>query len=372
MRALLAVGYNEMMQLYRDMWYLLILTVGATGILVVMAYTLSTDIKGVATLVVDLDKSNYSRRFIQAVLNDEFFAVDFLPERTEAEQRLQAGRAKAVIIIPAEYQQQLKRGRQVQVQVLIDGSEPGVAELTRTHMTALAGNLSQQLAIDAVKRQGTPQNNGLAFHPRVRYNADLKTIVSVMPGLMSIVLTTAAVGTASAFARERERGSFEQLISTPLGRWPLLLGRILPYLLIGLVDIVIFVAIGHFAFGVPLAGDLGLFAGLSLLYIFATTSTGVLIAQFLHTQHMAMLTTFMFFGITPTYLSDIFFPVTSMPVWLQQQSILMPATHFTVIARGILLKGTGWSVLWPNAQTLLLLGAVMSLLAYLRFRKKLS
>jgi ABC-2 type transport system permease protein len=116
---------------------------------------------------------------------------------------------------------------------------------------------------------------------------------------------------------------------------------------------------------------LGLFVLLSLVYIFAIASTGVFIAQFLHTQHAAMITTFILFGIAPSYLGDIFFPVSSMPTWLQQQSALMPATHFTVIARGIFLKGVGWEVLWPNTMSLLITGVVMSALAYLRFQKKL-
>jgi ABC-2 type transport system permease protein len=197
-------------------------------------------------------------------------------------------------------------------------------------------------------------------------------IISVMPGLMSIVLSIAAVGAASAFARERERGHFELLITTPLGRWPLLLGRIFPYLFIGLIDIGVFTVIGFLAFDVPLHGELSLFVLLSLIFIFATVSAGVFIAQFLPTQHAAMLVTFMLFGIAPTYLADIFFPVASMPAWLQQQSALIPATHFTIIARGIFLKGAGWLTLWPNALVLLGIGLVMSVLAYLRFQKKLG
>jgi ABC-2 type transport system permease protein len=212
----------------------------------------------------------------------------------------------------------------------------------------------------------------LEFRPRVRYNADLKSIVSVVPGLMAIVLTVPAVGAASAFARERERGSFEMVISTPLGRWPLLLGRAFPYVLIGLLDIGVFVAIGYFVFGVPLRGSLGLFVLLSLIYIFATTTSGVFVAQFLHTQHTAMIVTFMLFGIVPFYLSDIFFPVSSMPTWLQWLSATQPATHFTAIARGIFLKGVGWDVVWPSGLILLAQGTVMSALAYLRFQKKLT
>jgi ABC-2 type transport system permease protein len=372
MRAFWAVARNEIVQLYRDLWYLFLLTVGATVSLTIMAYTLSTDIEGVTTLILDLDKSRQSRQFAQTVMNDEFFTVDFIAERDEAAQSLQEGLAKAVIIIPPDYGQDLERGETTQVQALIDGSEPSVAELTRNHVSALTNNLAQDVIIQEMVRQGIPVLAPDSFQPRVRYNNDLRTIASIMPGLMGIVLSVSAVGAASAFARERERGNFEQLICTPLGRWPLLLGRMFPYLLIGLFDVSIFTAIGYFAFDIPARGNLILFVVLSSVYIFAIASAGVFIAQFLHTQHAAMVATFVLFGIVPSYISDIFFPVSSMPTWLQQQSALLPATHFTTIARGIFLKGVGWEVLWPHVLTLLIIGILMNTLAYLRLQKKLG
>jgi ABC-2 type transport system permease protein len=160
--------------------------------------------------------------------------------------------------------------------------------------------------------------------------------------------------------------------STPLGRWPLLLGRVFPYVLVGLLDIGIFTAIARLAFGVPLRGGLGLFVILGCVYIFATASSGVFIAQFSRSQHGAAIITFELFGIAPTYLSNIFFPVASMPLWLQWLSASLPATHFTAIARGIFLKGIGWEILWPNVLALLAIGALTSALAYARFRKKLG
>jgi ABC-2 type transport system permease protein len=200
----------------------------------------------------------------------------------------------------------------------------------------------------------------------------METVISVVPGLMAIVLTVPAVGASAAFARERERGTFEMVASTPLGRWPLLLGRVFPYLLIAVLDILIFTAIARFLFHVPLRGSLLLFILMGLLYVFATASSGVFLAQFMRTQHGAAIVTFELFGIAPTYLSNIFFPVVTMPTWLQWISATLPATHFNRIARGVLLKGTGLDVLWPNGLALLATGILMSGLAYVRFRKKLA
>ncbi|MBN1992503.1 MAG: ABC transporter permease [Anaerolineae bacterium] len=372
MRAFWAIAHNEMAQLYRDMWYLFLLTIGGMASLIIMAYTMSADIERVETLMVDLDQSRESRRFIQALQNDTFFALNFMAGRRAAEQHLQEGTARVVIIIPADYGQRLNRGETVQVQALIDGSIPNIAEPARAHLSALTRRLAQDVLVEQLTRQGMAAAASPAFQPRVRYNAALKTIVSVIPGMMGIVLSISAVGAASALGRERERGTFEMLICTPLGRWPLLLGRVCPYVLIGLLDVILFAAIGHFIFNMPLRGNLVLFVLLSCAYLFAITSTGVLIAQFVQTQHAAMIITFMLFGIAPAYLSDIFFPVFTMPAWLQQESALMPATHFTAIARGIFLKGVGWQALWPNTLALLLTGMVMSTLAYLRFQKKLG
>jgi ABC-2 type transport system permease protein len=372
MRALWAIVHNETVQLYRDKLYLFLLTVGGMASLVIMAYALSADIENVDTLVVDLDRSRESRQFIQMVMNDDFFALNFVSGRNEAEQYLQDGLAKIALIIPADYSQRLSRSETVQIQVLIDGSVPSIAELAHNHISALTSNHSQRLIIQKIPRQGNSNALSLTFHPRIRYNTELKTIVSVMPGLMSIILAVSAVGAASAFGRERERGTLEMLICSPLGRWPLLLGRVFPYLVIGLFDVIVFALMGYFAFHVPMRGSLLLFILLSSVYLFAITSAGVFIAQFLDTQHTAMLVTFMLFGISPSYLSDIFFPVTTMPTWLQQEAAMTPATHFTVIARGIFLKGAGWEALWPNTMTLLATGVLMSVLAYLKFQKKLG
>jgi ABC-2 type transport system permease protein len=372
-RAFLAVVRNEITQILRDKVYLLLLTVGGVSTLVTLAYTLSTDIEDVRTLVVNLDSGQHGRQFVRALSNDRLFDLEMVDRRGEAERRLHEGSTRVVVVIPADYGSRIDRGEEARVQVLIDGSEPGVAMLVESHVLAIAGSASHQLVTEVVERRGVVGfHQRVEYNARVRYNADLKTVIGVVPGLMGIVLIVPAVGASAAFARERERGSFEVVASTPLGRWPLLLGRVFPYVLVGLVNIGIFTAIARLVFDVPLRGGLGLFVILGCVYIFATASSGVFIAQFSRSQHGAAIITFELFGIAPTYLSDIFFPVASMPVWLQRLSASLPATHFTAIARGIFLKGVGWEVLWPNVMALLAMGSLTSVLAYMRFRKKLG
>jgi ABC-2 type transport system permease protein len=377
-RAFLAVARNEITQILRDKVYLLLMSIGPMISLVTFAYTLSTNIEGVRTLIVSRDTGRHSRQFVRALANDRFFDLEMVARREEAEQRLREGLARVVVVIPGDYSQHIDRGETAQVQVIIDGSEPGVAMLARNHVVAAASSVSQQLVMDAARqsapldRQSVAAISGLGFRPRVRYNADLKTVIGVLPALMYAGLTVPAVGASAAFARERERGSFEVVASTPLGRWPLLLGRVFPYILIGLFDIGVFTAIARFVFGLPQRGGLALLVTLGGVYIFSTASIGIFIAQFLRTQHGAVIVLFELLGIMPMYLSDVFFPVVSMPAWLQGLSALLPVTHFNVIARGIFLKGVGWQVLWPNALAMLAMGIVMSVLAYARFQKKVG
>jgi ABC-2 type transport system permease protein len=358
--------------------YLLLMTVGPMISIVTFAYTLSTDIEQVRTLIVNLDAGQQGRQFVQVLANDRFFDLEMMAQRQEAERRLQVGSARVVVVIPADYSRCVNRGEAARMQVLIDGSEPGVAMLARNHVVAAANSVSQQLMVEAVRRGGVTDRQGivdvdrLEFRPRVRYNADLKAVIGVLPALMYAGLTVPAVGASAAFARERERGSFEVVASTPLGRWPLLLGRVFPYVLLGLFDIGIFAAIARFVFGLPQRGALTLLVALGCVYIFATASIGVFIAQFLRTQHGAVIVMFELLGIMPMYLSDVFFPIVSMPAWLQGLSALLPVTHFNAIARGIFLKGVGWQALWPNALAMLAMGVVMSGLAYTRFRKKVG
>jgi ABC-2 type transport system permease protein len=377
-RAFLAVARNEITQILRDKVYLLLMTIGPMISIITFAYTLSTDIEGVRTLVVNLDAGQQGRQFVQTLANDRLFELEMVAQREDAERRLQMGSARVVVVIPGDYSRHIDQGKPAQVQAVIDGSEPGVAMLTRNHVVAVASNVSQQLMVDAARRgvaldrSSIAAANRLEFRPRVRYNADLKTVISVLPALMYTGLTVPAVGASAAFARERERGSFEVVASTPLGRWPLLLGRVFPYVLLGLFDIGIFAAIARFVFGLPQRGALALLVTLGCVYIFATASIGVFIAQFLRTQHGAAIVMFELLGIMPMYLSDVFFPIVSMPAWLQGLAFFLPVTHFNAIARGIFLKGVGWQVLWPNALAMLVTGVVMSGLAYTRFHKKVG
>lgn len=371
MRTLWVVIHNEATQLWRDVWYCLLMTVGAIGTLLILAYALSTDVEGVRTLVVDMSRTADSRRLIQTLRNEPFFRVEQVEERAVAEREIQAGRAKIAVIIPPDYRRRLQQWESAPIQAIVDGAEPGIATSASLYLNNIFGLPGQQTASGGGLSAGA-NLPPIILKSRLAFNPQSRTIVSVFPGLIAIVLSVTSVGAAGALAREKERGNFEILICTPLGRLPLLLGRVIPYVIIGLLDIILFIGIGLVAFDLPFKGNAGLFLVAGILYIFATAGAGIFIAQFLQTQYSAAIATFMLFGIAPTYLSDIFFPTQTMPAWLQWQSEGMPATHFNFIARQILLKGAGWESVRPAMLILLGMGLLMNTLAYLFFEKRLK
>ncbi len=376
MRRTLAVMNKEFKHILRDVRALVLLTAGAIALLVILAYTFSLDIDHVPTAVVDWDGSRQSRAYINAFANDRFFDIRFRAEHTDhMEQLVDSGQAKLAIVIPVGFGTKLARGETVAVRVVVDGSYPNMASQALSHVAALSQNFTLGLWQEALAQRGmdsAPLLRPLDIRVRVRYNPDLKTIYGVVPGLMSIVLAMPALSTALSIAREKETNTIEGLMVTPLSRVQLLTGKITPYILLGLFDVLLFTLIGIVGFGVPLRGglpDLLLFSG---IFLMANLSIGLLVSTLVNTQQAAMTITFILFVVPPWFLSGLFFPVESMPWWLQYVARSLPATHFVTIARGIFLKGVSVKMLWPNGLFLLVFGLALNGLAISRFRKKLG
>ncbi len=353
--------------MWRDARVLLLLTAGAMVLLVLMAYTFSLDIEAVPTAVLDYDGSRQSRAYLDALANDRFFDIRFQLEHIDQIQRyVEDGRVKVAIVVPVDFSANLARGEEVAVQVIVDGSYPNTASQAVGHITALSQNFTLGLWQEALAQ------NGLDVRTRVRYNPDLKTIHGIVPGLMSIVLALPALSAALALAREKETGSIEGLMVTPLTRLELLVGKLTPYVLLGLFDVLSFTLIGTVGFGVPLRGGLPNLLLFSSVFLAANLGIGLLVATLVNSQQAALTITFLVFTAPPWILSGLFFPVESMPRWLQYVAFAIPATHFVTIARGIFLKGIGVETLWASGMILLVFGLVFNVLAVSRIRMKLA
>ena len=376
MRKLWSVVKNEIRHMLRDPLSLSLVTVGAMVVMAVMTYNFSVDIEHVPGVVLDYDRSTWSRVYLDALRADPFFSLRFqAQDQTEIETLLRTGRAKVAVVIPQGFQGDIHRGRTANVQVLVDGSDPNTAYGIVSHAQAIADNFSAGLLLDALERTEPIQADALSaveLRTQVRYNSDLRVVNSFVPGLMGIVLAIPALTVALSLAREKETGTLEALIGTPLGRFQILIGKMVPHLLAGLVDVLLLTALGHWGFGVPFRGSLGLFLGISTVFLLANLGIGILIATFAQSQAAAMTIAFMYFIVPPFFLSGLFLPLSGMPAWLQTASFTLPATHFVTIARGVFLKGVGIQALWSDAAFLLALGLALSGLATARFRTVLA
>jgi ABC-2 type transport system permease protein len=376
MNSILSVMRNEFRHMLRDPWLLTTITVGAVLLIVLMSYTLSADVEHVPIAVVDNDRSAQSRAYLQAFIRDDFFDLVYWslsPE--EALERLRLGDAHGAIIVPAGFASAILRGEKAVVQIVVDGTEPNVAEQVLGNAKALSANYSIELLEKQLDRAGLAsghETQTLEFRMQALYNPSLEEINSILPGLMALSLSMPTISAALSLAREKEEGTLESLMATPIRRYQLLIGKVIPYLLVGLLDVLLFVGIGLVAYGVPFRGhlaDLIIFSGLFLL---ANLGISLLISSLVHTQMAALVIAGFVLTLPVINESGLFHPLYAMPPDARMQALFWPATHYVAITRGIFLKGVGARVLLPHGLFLLAFGLVLNALAVWRFKKKFA
>ncbi len=367
------IAWKELLQLRRDRMTLAMMTALPVVQLLLFGYAINTDVRHIPTIFFDQDRSAESRDLEQSLLAtgfyDEVGAVEGYPE---VERALRAGDARVALVIPPHYASDLTRGRTAEVQLVVDGSDPQiVASATNTAASLVAARSSElmvsRLAASGVKTAGQP----ISLEPNTWYNPDLRTAVFIVPGIVGVILTmTMVMLTAMAIARERERGTLEQLIVSPVRKMELVVGKILPYVAIGYVQMTLILLTGRVVFNVPVVGSLPLLYALAFLFIAANLAIGLFFSTLAKTQQQAMQMSF-FFLLPNILLSGFMFPFEAMPKPAQWLSQVLPLTHFLRIVRGIVLKGSHFDdlskeLLWLSA---ILVGIVV--LTSRRFTKKI-
>jgi ABC-2 type transport system permease protein len=340
--------------------------------LFLLGYAATTDVQHLRTAVLDRDLTPQSRELIAAYRTSNYFdLIAFVADEEELGQMLDLGQARAGLMIPAGYGADISAGRKAEVAVLIDGSDPTVA----TAVLAAAQQVGQSQSMRLIERRlGISADAMLALEvrPRVWYNPEMKSANFMIPGLMGMVLFfLTTLLTALAIVRERERGTIEQLMVTPIRPLELVVGKIIPYVFVAFFDVLEVLAIGVFWFGVPINGSVGLLLALSALFLMSSLGIGIFISSVSNTQQEAMLLVF-FIMLPSLFLAGFFFPIDAMPGVLQLFSYLVPLRYMLVIMRGIILKGVGWEALAGQAGALLLFGAGILLFAATRFQKRLE
>lgn len=367
---------KEFRHMLRDPWLLMTVTVGAVLLIVLMSYTLSTDVEHVPVIVLDDDRSLQSRAYLQEFINDEFFDVRYWAQSPEeARETVRLGEVHGAIVVPAGFAGAILGGEKAPVQIIVDGTEPDIAAQVLGNVKALSANFSIELLEQQLERAGAGsawKAQRLEFRSRALYNPNLEQINSILPGLMALSLSMPTISAALSLAREKETGTLEKLIATPVRRSQLLIGKVTPYLLIGLLDVLLFTGIGWVAYGVPFRGHVGELLLFSSLFLLANLGISLLISSLVRTQMAALVIAGFLLTLPVINESGLFHPLYAMPSGARMQALLWPATHYVTIARGIFLKGVGMRVLLPDGLFLLAFGLVLNGLAAWRFKKKLA
>jgi ABC-2 type transport system permease protein len=373
MRRILFVLWKELLELKQDPRLFPIIFVAPIIQLTILGYAATTDVKNVPIVVADADRTAGSRDLISRFDASPYFTlVDVRGSVNDIDPYLESGRAWMALSIPGGYGDRITAGRPATVQVVADGSDAS----STTVAMGYAVNLVAAYAQDLVRsRPGGAMPGGGGIEPRVRvwFNPRLESRVFMLPGLAALlllVLTT--ILTSMAIVREKEVGTLEQLNVTPLGRVQLIVGKLLPYAIFGMIDVLIVLAVTVFWFEVPLRGSVLLLLAMCLVYLLTTLGIGLFVSTISHTQQQAMMTAAFFFLLPMMFLSGFIFPIENMPWAIQQVTYLIPLRYFIVILRGIFLKGIGLETLWPQALALLGWGLAILLLAVARSTKRLS
>jgi ABC-2 type transport system permease protein len=368
LRRLRAVSAKEVRQLSRDrVTFGMIVGVPLMQILL-FGYAINFDVRHLATVVHDQANSSMSREFIAQMRATQVVRVDFTTDSSvEVDRLLREGRASMAVIIPRDFERRLQSRTRPVVQILVDGSQP-----------SLAGVAAGIAAMPLLDRHGAgPYAGGKRLEPRrieirTLFNPEKRTAVQIVPALIGVILSmTMVLFTSGAIVRERERGNLELLIATPLGRLELMVGKLLPYVGIGLIQTTLILILGTALFNVPIAGHLLDLYAAALLFIAASLGLGLFVSTIAQTQFQAFQLAFVTM-LPSILLSGFMFPFEGMPVVAQWIAQVLPLTHFNVIIRGIMLRGAALTDMWPQVAKLVAFLTVMLFIAVARFKKRLD
>jgi ABC-2 type transport system permease protein len=360
--------WKEFLQLRRDRLTFAMMTALPAIQLLLFGYAIQTDVRRLPTVVVDESRTSESRALIQVLANtDNFTFVAAVPDRAAAKRWIERGAARVALVIPPEYQRNIRSGHTGVAQMLIDAADP------QSSGAAIAG---AQLAAQARGAQLLASQYKLRPPVEIRvrpwYNPAQKSATFIVPGIVGILLTiTMTLITSTAIVKERERGTLEQLIVTPISRTSLMLGKLVPFVLVGYVQMSVILTLGVTFFDIPIMGSLGLLYALALVFIVASLGVGLLISTVARSQLQAMQLSF-FFLLPNILLSGYIFPRAAMPEPAQWVGAILPLTWFLDILRGVLLKGVGMRDLWTQLEVLTASAFVLLIVSVRRFSKTLD
>ncbi|HSE94976.1 MAG TPA: ABC transporter permease, partial [Methylomirabilota bacterium] len=370
MNRLAGMIWKEFLQLRRDPMALTLTLFIPVALLFIFGYAINTDVKHLPTVVFDQSRDVEATKLIEAFANSQYFDITvYAGSYRQVEALIDIGRAKVGLVIPPDFASRLRGRTGASVQVLVDASDPQVAVSAVNAATALGQSRSLDILARTMAGAPVPVGTGLDVRVRALYNPDQESALFIVPGLIgALLMQTTITIMAVAVVRERERGTLEALIVSPLRRWEIMLGKIIPNLLVAYGQMTLALLTAHYVFRVPIRGSLALLYATAAVFMLGTLGIGIYVSTVSRTIPQAMQMGFL--AILPSiYLSGLLFPLEGMPEPAQYLARILPITYFLRVIRGVVLKGTGLVQLWPDIWPLALFGVVIFALAVQRFRK---
>ncbi len=365
---------KEFLQIRRDKRLLPLILFAPIIQVILLGYAATVDVKNISLVVYDGDRSTESRGYLERFTNTGYFTVvGFAEHPNELDDWLDETRATLALSIPNGFGTDIGAGRKVSVQVLADGSDANTANISLNYAAQITAGYAQSLLTNRLMRAGGISVPAVVSETRVWFNPDLRSANFMIPGVVALILLIITTTfTSAAIVREKEAGTIEQIMVTPIRPYQFILGKLLPFIIIGFVDVVLVLGVAVNWFGIPLKGSILLLFGLSGLFLLTTLGLGLFVSTISRTQQQAMMTAQFFIFFPFIFLSGFTFPIDNMPTIVQMITYVVPLRYFITIVRGLFLKGVGLEILWPQALALFAFGLAILSLAVARFQKRLG
>lgn len=380
LRCISALVKKEWIQIKRDKYTLLIIIFMPILQLLATGLAIQKDLRDLPTVICDQSNSEYSRDLIDALKNSQYF----LPKLHVASQRkviqtITAGKAQVGLIIPDNYSEKIMKGETAEVRMVVDGSNAGAARLAINMGSLIISNIGSKILQEKIDKLQSNSNDfvvkvgePIEFRTQVLYNPDLKFAFFIVPGLLGMILQMLTMlFTSFAIVRERERGTLEQLMVTPIQSTELMIGKLIPYAVIGFIDMILAIMVMVWFFQIPISGQMWVLVVTSAIFLLCSLAIGMLISTLAQTQVQAIQMTFSI-SIPTLLLTGFVFPLDPIPLYIKWISYCLPLTYYLDIIRGIVLRGAGMLELWPQTLTLLVFSIGLIFISVIRFRKKIA
>jgi drug efflux transport system permease protein len=365
-KTLLSIIRKEFRHIIRDKQTLIILFIMPVLMLFLYGYAITLEMKNIKTVIVDLSKTPQSRAFVDNMQANDFFkVVDMNISYDQYESVFQTRKAQCIVVIPQDFSRSLAQRPQTKIQLLIDASDPNAANFINNYLNIISASYNLEQNRNLVQ--------SISLEPRLLYNPDMKSAYFFVPGLIAVIaLLICALLTSIAIVREKENGTMEQILVSPVKSMHIIIGKVIPYMVIGYLMALMILVIGHFWFQVPIYGSFLLLNVILLLYVLTGLSFGLLISTQTNSQQIALMITLVSTILPSFMLSGFIFPIASMPQILQYISNLIPATHFLIIIRSIMLKGVGIAELTTQIAALSVVAFVLLMISMRKFQTHLE